>query len=425
MIAETITASVVPANPNHPHLEARILVDQVASFVRRFVFLKEASLYQLIALWIIHTYLIECFDFTPYLCVHSPDKGCGKTCLLCTLDVLVFNSSGINASPTEAVLFRTAHGHTQILDEADTYLPRLETARGILNAGFSRQGRVQRMEKDANGKQKVEDFSVFTARVIAGIGSQILPPATRDRAFSIEMVRQMKSEKRERFRERVVRKEVASLLQEIKSWATIHKDAVESRYHQPFPYLEQFGDRTIDISEPIAAILEVAYLGSPRLEDARLKLIHALSVVRSERTEASLDLRILGALFSESRNEVPLVGNASELAEICRKRDVQCAEPEVSRALRQFGFETKSVRANDEVRKRYVLARGSLGEIVSRFLGGVDDGPCEIAGVTTKATTHQTLRNEEVEGCVVSVVGSRDKEGPTGLVGNGTAHSRC
>ena len=47
------------------------------------------------------------------------------------------------------------------MDEADTYLPRLEAARGILNAGFSRQGRVQRMEKDASGKHKVEDFPVF------------------------------------------------------------------------------------------------------------------------------------------------------------------------------------------------------------------------------------------------------------------------
>jgi len=409
---ETVTARLVPAAANQQQNGMSSLVDRIASFVRRFVFLKEASLYHLIALWIIHTYLVECFDFTPYLCVHSPDRGCGKTCLLCTLDVLVFNSSGINASPTEAVLFRTAHGHTQILDEADTYLPRLESARGILNAGFSRQGKVQRMEKDSNGKQKVEDFSVFAARVIAGIGSHILPPTTRDRALSIEMVRQMKAEKRERFRERVVRKEVASLVQEIKSWATVHRGAVESRYHQPFPYLEQFGDRTIDISEPIAAILEVAYLGSPKLEEGRLNLIHSLSVVRSEQTEVSLDLRILGALYRECRQEVSLMGNASELAEICRKRDVQCVESEVSRALRQFGFETKSVRTNDEVRKRYVLPRASLAEIVSRFLGGTT---CETTGDTTIATTHQTQRNEEVGGCVVGVVGSGDKHAPSGL----------
>jgi hypothetical protein len=255
------------------------------------------------------------------------------------------------------------------MDEADTYLPRLEAARGILNAGFSRQGRVQRMEKNASGKHKVENFPVFAPRVIAGIGAHILSPPTRDRAFAIEMVRQLKGEKRERFRERTVRKEVASLIQEIKSWATSHRDAVDRRYHQPFPYLEQFGDRTIDVSEPIAAILEVAYLGSPRLEDARLNLIHAFSVVRSECAEASLDLRILSALFCESQNRASLTGNASELAEICKRRGVQCAETEVSRALRQFGFETKSVRTNEEVRKRYVLSKQSLGETVTRFLG--------------------------------------------------------
>lgn len=267
------------------------------------------------------------------------------------------------------------------MDEADTYLERLEAARGILNAGFSRQGRVQRMEKNARGKHKVEDFPVFAPRVIAGIGSHILSPPTRDRAFSIEMVRQMKGEKRERFREWTVRKEVASLIQEIKSWATFHREAVDRRYHQPFPYLEQFGDRTIDISEPVAAILEVAYLGSPRLEDARLNLIHALSVVRSERTEAFLDLRILSALFCESQNEAPLVGNASELVEICRRRDVQCAETEVSRALRQFGFETKSVRTNEEVRKNTSSPNSRSARLLPGFSEEVTMSPTKSVGL--------------------------------------------
>ena len=404
VIAETVTASASPAAPNHQQPEGRNLVDQIASFVRRFVFLKEAPLYHLIALWIIQTYLIECFDFTPYLFVHSPDRGCGKTCLLCTLDVLVCNSSGINASPTDAVLFRTAHGHTQILDEADTYLYRLESARGILNAGFSRYGKVQRMEQNPQGKQKVEDFSVFAPRVIAGIGASILPPTTRDRAFSIDMVRQMRSEKRERFRDRIVKRESLPLVAEIKQWVAAHREAVSARYHQPYPYLDEFGDRTIDISEPIAAILEVAYASSPRLADARLNLLHAISVARSEQTEISLDLRILQTLSNEARDKSPLTGNASELSEVCKRKHVICNESEVSRALRQFGFETKSVRVDGEVRKRYVIEATSLHELVNRFLGTMVDAPPEV--VTTDVTTPQAMESEQHTRTVVSVVGT-------------------
>lgn len=132
------------------------------------------------------------------------------------------------------------------------------------------------------------------------------------------------------------------MAEEIKQWVSSHRQTVGERYQRPFPYLEQFGDRTIDISEPIAATLEVASAGSSNLEKARINLVHALSIVRSERTEESLDLRILNVLFGESKNEAPLMGNASELAAICRNREVQCTETEVSRALRQFGFETCS-----------------------------------------------------------------------------------
>src|SRR5712671_6770682 len=85
------------------------LVDRIAAFIERFVFLKEKALYRLLALWIVHTYLIDEFEYTPYLFVHSPERGCGKTCLLSVLDLLIFRSSGITASPTEAVLFRSAH----------------------------------------------------------------------------------------------------------------------------------------------------------------------------------------------------------------------------------------------------------------------------------------------------------------------------
>ena len=165
----------------------------------------------------------------------------------------------------------------------------------------------------------------------------------------------------------------------------------------------------------------MAYLGSSRLENVRLSFIHALSIVRSEQTEASLDLRILSALFCESQNEAPLVGNASELAKICRRRDVQCTETEVSRALRQFGFDTKSVRTNEEIRKRYVVSKQSLGEIVTRFLGGSNDA----TGPAMAVTTGQPPRNEELRESVVSVVGSGGNERRPELVGSVTADTQC
>src|SRR5580700_9680832 len=122
----SVPAGILATNPNpNSSIASPNVVDRVSSLVKRLVFLKDPSLYRLLALWIVHTYLVDEFEYTPYLFIHSPERCCGKTCLLSVLDFLVFKSSGITASPTEAVIFRSAHGHTQILDEADTYLPRL------------------------------------------------------------------------------------------------------------------------------------------------------------------------------------------------------------------------------------------------------------------------------------------------------------
>jgi hypothetical protein len=387
------TDAILEANPAPHSLTAPPnVVDNVATFVKRFVFLKDPSLYRLLALWIIHTYLIDEFEYTPYLFVYSPERGCGKTCLLSVLDLLVFKSSGITASPTEAVIFRSAHGHTQILDEADTYLPRLETAKGVLNSGYYRQGKVQRIDKDEKGKQTVQEFPTFAARVIAGIGSHILPVATRDRTFSIEMTRQIRSEKRERFRARTLKAEVEAIGKAIDEWVKSHKERVAAVYANPFPHLDRFEDRTIDISEPVAAVLEVAYADDPSLPVLRLEFLHSIALVRSEQTEESLDHRILGALVQAceanaflNAGKRELVGSPSELAAVCSNHGVLCNEFEVSRALRQYGFESKSVRVDGAPRKRYVLSQEALSDLSGRYLRssvGESASP-EAVGATT------------------------------------------
>jgi hypothetical protein len=92
----------------------RTIVDDVVAFVKRFVFLQRECMYRLVALRIIATCLHESFQYMGYLFIHSPEKECGKTRLLEILNLLVHNSTGIDCSPTAAVLSRTARGNTQL-----------------------------------------------------------------------------------------------------------------------------------------------------------------------------------------------------------------------------------------------------------------------------------------------------------------------
>lgn len=154
--------------------------------------------------------------------------------------------------------------------------------RSVLNAGFHRGATVKRTEEGSSG-YKVASFPVFAPRVLAGIGNKILDATTRDRTFVIEMVRQMRDERREKFRARTARPEAEKITLEIVKWLEENGHRVVKSYERAdFPYLQEFRDRTIDVTEPLAAILEVAYFKSSFLERARAELIDAIALTRKD-----------------------------------------------------------------------------------------------------------------------------------------------
>lgn len=390
MSTQPAAVSIPEVNSTHAAEPNPCLVDRIAFFIERFVFVKERPLYRLLALWVIHTHLIDAFDQTGYVFANSPEAQSGKTRLLEILDFLVYQSSGILTSPTEAVLFRTAKGHTQLLDEVDVW-HNMDFLRGILNAGSRRGGTVFRCEKSEKGEYKNGEFPVFGARALSGIGMHILPEATRTRTFSIGMVRQTRDERREKFRSRVVRPEAQRLASEIREWVAANRQEVTERYGRALPYLEQFGDRTIDVCEPLAAILEVAYKDSPDLARIRLEFLHAIAVTRAERSETLFEHRILEALCLASRASDPLIGTASELAAICGGLGVKPDEFAVSRSLRAYGFETKSIRREDGSKRRYSITNVELTDVLGRYACGSVEGSCDLS--TTQPTTVQVVEN--------------------------------
>jgi putative DNA primase/helicase len=340
-------------------------VHQIAAFLRRFVFLKDDSIYYLIAAWVLCTYMTEIFDYVPYLFFYSPERQCGKSLILEILAALAHNSSGVLISPTEPILFRTASHHTQILDEVDRWRNH-ESLRGVLNAGFQKTGIVQRLKKNDGGGFEQEQFSVFAPRALGGIGLSILDETTRDRTFVVEMVRQSKKERRDRFRLRRHKGEIAAVRQAIHEWLTQPvRDAIAARYDQEFPYLEDFSDRTIDIAEPLAAITDVADKGVLPL------VLDAIPKLRREQREPNQRHRVLARLIMKTKAAGGLlIGNASELLEVMEDGavDAEFTGHEVSEALRHYGFQTKSIRVDGEApRYRYSLTSEGLEEIAERY----------------------------------------------------------
>ena len=190
--------SVVAPNPDAwpESVDGALLLNEVTSLLRRFVILPDLG-YETIALWTLHTYVFDVFEYTPRLLLSSPEKRCGKTRTVRTVDALVSRSLACEGL-TSAAMFRCIEMYhpTLLLDEADTFLRGRdvnEELRGVVNAGHQRGGKVIRcVGDDAEPKA----FSCFGPVVIAMIGR---PPATvEDRSITIEMRRKLPGENVER-----------------------------------------------------------------------------------------------------------------------------------------------------------------------------------------------------------------------------------
>src|SRR5262249_47513705 len=158
----------------------------ICKFLQRHVVLSSPAQAVIIALWVVHTWILDAFDCTPYLHVSSPEKRSGKTKLLDCLELLV-SKPWRAISPSEAVLYRKIEMDqpTLLLDEVDTVFSgnkdeRKEPLRALLNAGFERKAKVPRCVGQGSNYH-VQEFAVFCPKAFAGIGR--LPDTISDRCI--------------------------------------------------------------------------------------------------------------------------------------------------------------------------------------------------------------------------------------------------
>lgn len=170
-------------------VEGHHLLDGIADAIRGHITMTESETW-ICALWVVQTYLVDCFQVSPRLAIQSPTKGCGKTSLFDVLACLVARPL-VTASVTPAVVFRVVENYrpTLMVDEGDTFLHEASELRGILNSGYRKGGTVLRTVGD---DFEVRAFSTYGACAFASIRG--LPDTLADRSISIELNRRRKSD---------------------------------------------------------------------------------------------------------------------------------------------------------------------------------------------------------------------------------------
>jgi Primase C terminal 2 (PriCT-2)/RepB DNA-primase from phage plasmid len=116
------------------------LLDELRRCLKRYIVLPPHADVA-VALWVLHTWVFEAFDITPYLVITSPTRRCGKTVLMTLLYWLCRNGKKSD-SMSKAAIYRSVDQEkpTLVLDEVGWVLDDRDERQGILCGGFERNG---------------------------------------------------------------------------------------------------------------------------------------------------------------------------------------------------------------------------------------------------------------------------------------------
>jgi hypothetical protein len=343
-------------------VDGAALSDSIAEAIRRYVVLSDHSR-DATALWILHSYLIDCFLVSPRLAVCSPTKQCGKTTLLDVLGRLVLKPLP-TANVTASAIFRVVEAYRPALlvDEADTFLSGDDELRGIINSGHRHGGSVLRAVGD---DYEPRAFSTYSPCAIALIGK--LPDTLHDRSVVVDLKRRLPSESISPFRtDRVGQLDV--LARQAARWCRDHADEVANA-DPSMP--AGIYNREADNWHPLLAIAEAAGGHWPKRARDALKAAHT---AEDDESRLAMLLADIKAAFAERRNtdrlaSVSLVAMLVEIegrpwAEYRRGKPM--TQNQLARALKPLGIAPEGIRQGDKTPRGYRLHQFS--EAFERYL---------------------------------------------------------
>jgi putative DNA primase/helicase len=168
-------------------VDGKDLVERIQKVIQSHVILTRQQALA-IALWILMSYTHKAFRVCPRLLVSSPEKRCGKTTLLETIQAMCCRGLAV-ANISAAALFRAlaAWVPTLLIDEADTFLNSNDELRGILNSGHTKA--TAYVIRTVGDDHQPMHFSTFAP---IAIGMIKRPPETLlDRSIVIGLQRKL------------------------------------------------------------------------------------------------------------------------------------------------------------------------------------------------------------------------------------------
>lgn len=348
-----------------------VVLDDVETYLRRFVAYPSDHACVAHVLWIAHSHRMDLWESTPRLAFLSPEPGSGKSRALEVTEPLVpLPVHAVNTTP--AYLFRKVADDaglpTLLYDEIDTVFgPKAkdnEDVRGMLNAGHRKGAKAGRCVVRGTSVT-TEELDAYCAVALAGLDD--LPDTLMSRSVVVRMRRRAPHELVEPFRHRVNAPQGQDLGRRLAAWA--------ETIPQVWPEMPaEITDRAADCWEPLLAVADAA--GGNWAERGRCSAV-AL-VADSMAAPPSLGVRLLADLrtvFGDAEHmstEDILAGLvAIDEAPWGDIRGKELDSRSLSRRLSKYGVKSRNVRIGDRIPKGYAAA--DLFDSWSRYLPLVAD----------------------------------------------------
>lgn len=339
------------------------LLEDLTAIIRRHVIADPVTIHAA-ALWATFTWFIDVLNVAPIANITAPEKRCGKTVLLGVLARLVCRPlPASNIAP--AALFRALQlwHPTLLMDEVDAFLAAHEEARGILNAGFTRDAAyVIRCVGDDHTPTR---FSVWGAKALCGIGK--IAGTLADRSIPLRLRRKLTGERTVKIRHADA-SAFAELGSKLARFAIDNREAV--RTARP-PEVEGLNDRANDCWESLLAVAEVAGGDWPRIARSAAVSLHGLEE-DAPSTGAELLASIQDAFDGKRANSLATTTLLEALAEdeeapwAAWNRGKPMTSHQLAKRLSEFGIKPTTIRIGLHTPKGY--KREQFEEAFRRYL---------------------------------------------------------
>lgn len=383
---ETGNAELFPEVKLWPDsVDGAALLHEVAVAIRDHVIADPATIHAA-ALWVAFTWLIDVVDVAPIANITAPEKRCGKTVMLGVMARLAYRPLTVsNIAP--AALFRAMDlwSPTMFVDEVDAFLDAHEEARGILNAGFTRDSAY--VVRCVGEDHMPTRFNVWGAKALCGIGK--IADTLADRSIPLRLRRKLPGESTVKIRH-VDSDHFATLAGKLARFAIDNRDAV--RLARPAE-IEGLNDRANDCWEPLLKIAEVAGGDWLRLARKSAITLHGL-----EEEAPSVDAELLNdirtaftekhalKMFGEDLLAALLADEEAPWATWNRGRPM--TRRQLTARLEGFSVKSKDVRIGVVVKKGF--ERSDFEDVWKRYLPATTP----VATATTlQPSTHKALND--------------------------------